>query len=124
MTKSNTGNWRGHKNRKGSCFWQAKKDCGIDMGFRVHDLRHTAASLLAATGATLDQVADQLGHGVGVSVERYRHYIEALEIDPTKPRPTIDQLIEAARGPEGPGEEIQDGGGAAATRGASAAPAR
>ena len=100
MTKSNIGNWRGHKNRKGSCFWQAKKDCGIDMKFRVHDLRDTAASLLAATGETADAVANQLGHSVGVSLSHYRHFIEGLEAKGK----TLDGLILEARGETGEDE--------------------
>ena len=41
--------------------------------FRFHDLRHTAASYLAMTGASLRELADALGHSTLVMVQRYSH---------------------------------------------------
>jgi integrase len=41
--------------------------------FRFHDLRHTAASYLAMTGATPNQIAEILGHKTLAMVKRYAH---------------------------------------------------
>ena len=47
-------------------------DAGI-RDFRFHDLRHTAASYLAMTGATSNQIAEILGHKTLAMVKRYAH---------------------------------------------------
>ena len=41
--------------------------------FRFHDLRHTTASFLAMSGATLREIADILGHKTLAMVQRYSH---------------------------------------------------
>jgi integrase len=41
--------------------------------FRFHDLRHTAASYLAMSGATLSEIAAVLGHRTLQMVKRYSH---------------------------------------------------
>lgn len=41
--------------------------------FRFHDLRHTAASYLAMSGATLAEIASVLGHRTLAMVKRYAH---------------------------------------------------
>lgn len=41
--------------------------------FRLHDLRHTAASYLTMSGASLTEVADILGHKSLSQVKRYSH---------------------------------------------------
>lgn len=41
--------------------------------FRFHDLRHSAASLLAQNGATLLEIADVLGHRQLAMTKRYSH---------------------------------------------------
>ncbi|WP_395684340.1 tyrosine-type recombinase/integrase [Dokdonella sp.] len=45
-------------------------------GFRFHDLRHTAASWLAMSGATLAEIAEVLGHKTLAMVKRYAHLTE------------------------------------------------
>ncbi len=45
--------------------------------FRFHDLRHTAASYLAMSGATLPELAAFLGHRTLAMVKRYSHLAEA-----------------------------------------------
>jgi integrase len=42
-------------------------------GFRFHDLRHTAASYLAMSGASLIEIAEILGHRSMAMVRRYAH---------------------------------------------------
>jgi integrase len=44
--------------------------------FRFHDLRHSAASYLAMSGATLAEIADVLGHKTLAMVKRYSHLTE------------------------------------------------
>jgi integrase len=41
--------------------------------FRFHDLRHSCASMLAASGATLLEIADVLGHRQLAMTKRYSH---------------------------------------------------
>lgn len=45
--------------------------------FRFHDLRHTAASYLAMSGATLADIADILGHQSLHMTRRYAHLTES-----------------------------------------------
>jgi integrase len=44
---------------------------------RFHDLRHTAASYLAMSGATLAEIAEVLGHKTLAMVKRYSHLTES-----------------------------------------------
>jgi integrase len=44
--------------------------------FRFHDLRHSAASYLAMSGATLAEIAEVLGHKTLAMVKRYAHLTE------------------------------------------------
>jgi integrase len=45
--------------------------------FRFHDLRHTAASYLAMSGATTQEIAAVLGHKTLAMVKRYSHLSDA-----------------------------------------------
>lgn len=48
----------------------------------VHDLRHTAATILYANGVPLEAIADMLGHStVRVTQDLYRHRVEAIQRD-------------------------------------------
>ncbi len=53
---------------------RALEACGIQ-DFRFHDLRHTTASMLAAQGASLLEIADVLGHKTLAMVKRYSHLV-------------------------------------------------
>jgi integrase len=55
---------------------QALHAAGIT-NFRFHDLRHSAASYLAMTGASLVEIAEILGHKTLQMVQRYAHLSEA-----------------------------------------------
>ena len=56
--------------------WEAAlKKAGIE-DFRFHDLRHSAASYLAMSGASLMEIADVLGHKTLQMVKRYAHFSE------------------------------------------------
>ncbi len=48
-----------------------------------HDLRHSAASYLAMSGATLAEIAEVLGHKTLAMVKRYAHLTEAQGMDRT-----------------------------------------
>jgi len=45
--------------------------------FRFHDLRHTCASYLAMSGATLAEISEVLGHKTLAMVKRYAHLSES-----------------------------------------------
>ena len=49
--------------------------------FRIHDLRHTYASLLIQAGASLAYVRDQLGHSsIQVTVDLYGHLVPSANV--------------------------------------------
>jgi integrase len=50
----------------------AVQQVGLD-GLRVHDLRHTAATLAAAAGATTKELMERMGHASPTVVLRYQH---------------------------------------------------
>ncbi len=54
---------------------EAREAAGIE-DFRFHDLRHTFASYLAMSGATLAELAEALGHKTLAMVKRYAHLTE------------------------------------------------
>jgi len=54
---------------------RALKRAGIK-DFRFHDLRHSAASYLAMSGASLAEIAEVLGHRTLQMVKRYSHFTE------------------------------------------------
>ena len=54
---------------------QALRDTKLQ-DFRFHDLRHTFASYLAMSGATLAELAEALGHKTLAMVKRYAHLTE------------------------------------------------
>lgn len=53
--------------------WYAALDKAKIKNFRFHDLRHTAASYLAMSGATTAELAAVLGHKTLAMVKRYAH---------------------------------------------------
>jgi integrase len=57
-----------------SHWYVALKASGIQ-DFHFHDLRHTTASMLAAQGASLLEIADVLGHKTLAMVKRYSHLV-------------------------------------------------
>jgi integrase len=56
------------------------KELGMD-GFRFHDLRHTAASLAAASGASLKALMARIGHSSVRAALRYQHVIDGQDAD-------------------------------------------
>ena len=54
-------------------FWYRALKAAKLKNFRFHDLRHTAASYLAMSGATVPELAAVLGHRTLQMVKRYAH---------------------------------------------------
>ena len=54
---------------------EARAEAGLE-DFRFHDLRHSAASYLAMSGASLMDIAAILGHKTLAMVKRYSHLSE------------------------------------------------
>lgn len=55
--------------------WRAALKAAEIKDMRFHDLRHTTASMLAAQGASLLEIADVLGHKTLAMVKRYSHLV-------------------------------------------------
>lgn len=77
----------------GKSYREAVERAGID-DFRFHDLRHTAASMLAENGATLAEIAEVLGHKTLAMVKRYAHLTEGHT------RGVVERMNHAAFGHE------------------------
>lgn len=58
-------------------FWrQIQTEAGI-AGVRIHDLRHTFASLLVSGGASLEMIGKLLGHSHMRTTQRYAHMMDS-----------------------------------------------
>ncbi len=60
--------------------WRVVRDAAGLKDFRFHDLRHTAASYLAQSGASLLAIAEQLGHRSLAMTQRYSHLVQGAEL--------------------------------------------
>ncbi len=50
------------------------REAKIERHIRFHDLRHTFASLLIQNGASIEVIANQLGHsGTAMAIKHYAH---------------------------------------------------
>ena len=72
-----------NSNFRRQVWYQAVEQAELPNGLRVHDLRHTCASLLIAAGANPKSVQAHLGHSsIAVTMDRYTHLfpsdVEAL----------------------------------------------
>lgn len=56
--------------------WRAVREAAKLEGVRLHDLRHTAASFGASTGASLHEIAALLGHKNSATTARYAHLVD------------------------------------------------
>jgi len=75
-----------HGNLRRRVFWKALEKAGLRR-IRLHDLRHTFASLLIQQGESLAYVRDQLGHhSIQVTVDTYGHLV------PGANRGAVDKL--------------------------------
>ena len=73
---NNEGGARDDRNFRSRVFDPALRPAGLRR-VRVHDLRHTAASILIAAGADLADVSRQLGHAnVSITLSVYTHHFQ------------------------------------------------
>jgi len=66
-------------------------------GFRFHDLRHTNATLAAASGALLVALMARLGHASAAAANRYQHKIEGQD-------ETVADFLELVGAPPNPSD--------------------
>jgi integrase len=80
----------------------AVQQLGLD-GLRFHDLRHTAATLAAAAGATTKELMERMGHTSPAVALRYQHVMAGRD---QAIAAALDELIQAAANlvPERPAE--------------------
>jgi integrase len=72
--------------------WDAVRTAAGLIDLKKHDLRHTAASLLAAAGASLPQIGAVLGHATPITTSRYAHFVDAVT------RVAVEQIAAAVSG--------------------------
>jgi integrase len=80
-------NWRSQR------FVKACAAAGLKR-FVPYDLRHTAATLMIAAGASAAEVAYQLGHSVAESTGTYQHLLDEARGEPPRP---LEMMIRTAR---------------------------
>jgi integrase len=60
-------------------FWRSvTRQAGLE-GVRVHDLRHSFASVLASSGASLLLIGQLLGHTQAATTQRYSHLVDSVQ---------------------------------------------
>ena len=84
-SKSDRGNWRRR--------WLRRAAEGVAPGLTPRDLRHTCASLLAATNTPRIEIENQLGHRADTSERIFQHLIDELRGTEL----SVDALIAQAR---------------------------
>lgn len=64
----------------GNVFKPALKRAGLDMGIRIHDLRHTAVALAIKVGAHPKAIQARMGHAsISVTLDRYGHLFPEMD---------------------------------------------
>lgn len=75
-------------------FKAALKRAGLPRNLRIHDLRHTSATLMLAAGVHPKTASARLGHSaVGITLDRYTHSVQGLDAD------AAQRIQRAVRGP-------------------------
>jgi integrase len=80
-------------NNPRKCFTRILEDAEISEGVRLHDLRHTHASILVNAGASLFVVQKALGHSNPITSQRYSHLSNQTLRDASE---TVSALISRA----------------------------
>jgi integrase len=70
----------------------ATRAVGVE-GLRFHDLRHTAATLAIAAGASTRELMVRLGHSSSAAALRYQHVMAGRD---TAIAAALDKLVQAA----------------------------
>ncbi len=73
---------------------QARTAAGLSDEFRFHDLRHTANTLAAATGASTKELMHRMGHASSQAAIRYQHATSDRDVHIAK---ALDELVTASR---------------------------
>lgn len=71
-------------------------------GFRFHDLRHTAATLAAASGTSLKALMARIGHASAAAALRYQHVIDGQDAE------IVQYLERFGEEPSGPSRAHDD----------------
>ncbi len=92
----------------------AVQSAGLPEGLRIHDMRHTAASVLINAGVPIKSIQEHLGHSsITVTMDRYAHlYPEARQTVAA----VLDDLIAGVSGIENRTESNRSGPDADQTR--------
>ena len=61
------------------CFWKSTACQAGLQGVRIHDLRHSYASVLAAGGSSLLMIGTLLGHVQAATTQRYAHLVDDVQ---------------------------------------------
>jgi integrase len=72
---------------------RARRSVGLDE-LHLHDLRHVAGTLAAATGASTKEIMRRLGHATQEAALRYQHATDARD---RRLAAGIDRIIQASR---------------------------
>jgi Phage integrase family len=72
---------------------RARATVDVPAGFRFHDLRHTANTLTAATGASTRDLMHRMGHASPQAALRYQHATRERDTEIAK---SLGTLVEAA----------------------------
>jgi integrase len=77
-------------------YWMAARSTtDLPDNFRLHDLRHTANTLAAATGASTKELMHRMGHASSQAAIRYQHATRERDVALAF---ALDELVEASRG--------------------------
>ena len=71
--------------------WEPATSAAGVSGLRFHDLRHTAATLAAASGTSLKALMARIGHSSAAAALRYQHVIDGQDADIVRYLERFDQ---------------------------------
>ena len=75
---------------------------------RLHDLRHTHASLLVATGVPIKVVSERLGHArPGFTMATYQHVLPGMSADAAHRFADLIKPVDDQRGPNGAAHQLR-----------------
>jgi integrase len=104
--KSPQGQPLRNTNFRRQVWYRAVADAGLTEGLRIHDLRHTCASLLISQGAHPKAIQAHLGHSsISVTMDRYGHLFPsdmdalAVALDGVRGRALEHQKVTGRRRP-------------------------
>ena len=61
--------------------WRNARAAAGREDLRIHDLRHTGATMAAITGATLAELQQRLGHSTVSAALRYQHAARGRDVE-------------------------------------------